>query len=54
MSEDDITVVLSELSSIFAQNYCKSSEFKKELSSMLFEKTGNDNLSEICREIIGI
>jgi hypothetical protein len=43
---------LSELMTIFQNNYCKNEKFKKELSAILSQATGNDNLGSLCREII--
>jgi hypothetical protein len=43
---------LNELMIIFQKNYCKNEKFIKELSDILLQATGNDNLGSLCREII--
>jgi hypothetical protein len=48
-----VETCLSELMIIFKNNYCKDEKFKRELSIILIQATGNDTLGSLCREIIG-
>ena len=43
---------LHELKKITKKNYCKDTEFIKNLSDILLRETGSDNLGLLCREII--
>jgi hypothetical protein len=45
---------LEQLIPIFNQNYSKDEDFKKELLAILLDKTGNNNLGELCEVIIDV
>ncbi len=45
-------ILLNELMKTFHENYCKDEKIISEVSKILLQKTGNDNLGSICRQII--
>lgn len=51
-TKKSIMPCLEQLIPIFHENYSKDEEFKKELLAILFNKTGNNNLGELCEVII--
>jgi hypothetical protein len=46
--DNSIILCVNELRTIFNQNYSKDEIFKKELLSVLKEKTGSGNLGILC------